>query len=39
MILVSPTNEPVENLLVIGIGLAYITFVVGYIWYNSRKQK
>jgi hypothetical protein len=39
MILVSPTNEPIENLLVIGIGLVYIAFVVGYIWYHNRKEK
>jgi hypothetical protein len=39
MIVVSPTNEPVENPLVIGIGIAYLLFVVGYIWWNNRKQK
>ena len=39
MILVSPTGEPVENPLVIGIGIAYLLFIAGYIWWNNRKEK
>jgi hypothetical protein len=39
MIVVSPTDEPVENPLVIGIGIAYLLFVVGYVWWNNRKEK
>jgi hypothetical protein len=39
MIVVSPTGEPVENPLVIGIGIAYVVFLVAYVWWNSRKEK
>jgi len=39
MIVVSPTGEPVENPLVIGIGLVYLLFIAGYIWWGSRKDK
>ena len=39
MIVVSPTGEPVENPLVIGLGLAYIAFIVGYILWNNYKDK
>ena len=39
MILVSPTGEMVENPLVIGIGIAYLLFIAGYIWWNNRKEK
>jgi hypothetical protein len=39
MIIVSPTGEPVENPLVIGIGIAYVVFLVAYVWWNNRKKK
>ena len=39
MIVTSPTGEYVENPLVIGIGLAYIAFIVGYILWNDYKDK
>jgi hypothetical protein len=39
MIVVSPTGEPVENPLVIGIGIAYVVFLVAYVWWNNRKKK
>jgi hypothetical protein len=39
MIVVSPTGEPVENPLVIGIGIAYVVFLVTYVWWNNRKKK
>lgn len=39
MIVVSPTGEPVENPLVIGIGIAYVVFLIAYVWWNNRKEK
>ena len=39
MIIVSPTGEPVENPLVIGIGIAYVVFLVTYVCWNNRKEK
>ena len=39
MILTSPTGEMVENPLVIGISIAYLLFIVGYIWWGDRKKK
>jgi hypothetical protein len=39
MIVVSPTGEPVENPLVIGIGITYVVFLVAYVWWNNRKEK
>jgi hypothetical protein len=39
MIVVSPTGESVENPLVICLGIAYLLFVAGYIWWNNRKEK
>jgi hypothetical protein len=39
MIVVSPTGEPIENPLVIGIGIAYTIFIVGYILWNNYKNK
>lgn len=38
MIIVSPTGEPVENPLVIGLGIIYVVFVVGYILWNHYKD-
>ena len=40
MIVVSPTGEPVENIIVISINITYITFIIGYsLWINYKNKK
>ena len=39
MINPSPTGEYVENPLILGIGLTYIAFIMGYILWSNYKNK
>ena len=39
MINPSPTGEYIENPLILGIGIAYIAFLVAYAWWNNRNDK